>query len=213
MKKNKQFEREQYYIDFIKPEYNLTLNVVANTGHSVSQEVKEKISNTLKEKYKSGEITTYKQEHIWKTTYIYNIRTNKLEAVCKNATDAIRLIGNKHGINIDNLYNNRYCISFTEFKDVQELRNYINQKFLVVNSKFGKYLICEDKTGELIYYRSLIDCARDNFSSKSTLSKHSDATIENPYTIKQSGRKFFYSPVYIPVKYDAVLIEKSSELL
>ena len=27
-----QFEREQYYIDLIKPEYNLTLNVVADTN-------------------------------------------------------------------------------------------------------------------------------------------------------------------------------------
>ena len=65
-----QFEREQYYIDLIKPEYNLTLNVVANTGHKVEEETKKKISNTLKAKYASGEITTYKQEHAWIKCYI-----------------------------------------------------------------------------------------------------------------------------------------------
>ena len=72
-KEDVQFEREQYYIDLIKPEYNLTLNVVANTGHKVEEETKKKISNTLKAKYASGEITTYKQEHAWIKCYIYNI--------------------------------------------------------------------------------------------------------------------------------------------
>ena len=43
-----QFEREQYYIDLIKPEYNLTLNVVANTGHKVAEETKKKISAAKK---------------------------------------------------------------------------------------------------------------------------------------------------------------------
>lgn len=211
--KSERFEREQYYIDCLKPEYNLTLNVVANFGHSVSEDTKEKISNTLKAKYASGEIVTYRQEHAWKKTYIYNIRTLKLEAVCDCAADAGRLLKNKNGkVKENNLYRNRYFITFQELENMHELVNYINKNYLIANSKFGRYIICEDDNG-LIYYRTLIDCARDNFSSKSTLSKHTTATKENPYIIRQSKRKFYYSNEYIPVNVKAVSIEKSSELL
>ena len=208
------FEREQYYIDTLKPEYNFTLNVIANLGHSPSEEVREKISNTLKRKYASGEIKTYRQDHAWKKTYIYNARTLKLEAVCDCTADAGRLLRNKEKTNMLDtvLYSNRYIISFSEMSNKNELANYVNKNFLVANSKFGKYIIC-DKDGKLTYYRTLIDCARNNFSSKSTLSKHSNATKENPYIIKQTGAKFFYSDEYIPVELEAVPIEESSELL
>lgn len=208
------FEREQYYIDCIKPEYNLTLNVVANFGHSVTDSTKEKISKTLKQKYASGEITTYRQNHAWKKTYIYNIKTYKLEAVCDCAADAGKILRknkDRHVIE-NNLYRNRYIITYSELKNMNELVNYINKNYLSINSKFGKYLICEDSSG-MKYYRTLTECARDNFSSKSTLSKHSNATKENPYIIRQSQRKFYYSNEYIPVNVEAVPIEKSSELL
>jgi len=47
----------------IKPEYNLTTNVIANLGHVPTQDCKNKISKTLKQKYASGEIKTYRQDH------------------------------------------------------------------------------------------------------------------------------------------------------
>ena len=211
--KDIRFEREQFYIDCLKPEYNLTLNVVANFGHSPSKSTRQKISDTLKKKYASKEIQTYRQEHNWKKTYIYNIRTLKLEAICDCAADAGRLLkSGKGGAIENNLYYNRYIATFSELKDMYELINYINKNYLVANSKYGKYIICEDNS-KLIYYRTLVDCARDNFSSKSTLSKHSDASINEPYIIKQTKRKFYYSNEYIPVSVEAVPIEKSSELL
>ena len=207
------FEREQYYIDCLKPEYNLTLNVIANFGHSVDDETREKISNTLKQKYASGELQAYRQNHIWKKTYIYNIRTFKIEAICDCAADAGRLLKSRKGSAIDTmLYNNRYIVTFFELKDLNELVNYINKNFLVANSKFGKYIICQTPKGYK-YYRTLTDCARENFSSKSTLSKHSNATKDSPYIIKQTNAKFFYSNDYIPVELEAVPIEESSELL
>lgn len=114
-----QFEREQYYIDCISPEYNLTLNVIANFGHNVDDKTKEKISLTLKKKYSSGEIKAYRQNHAWKTTYIYNIRTYKLEAICDCAADAGRLLNSKKGGAIEyNLYRNRYFVTFFEIKDL-----------------------------------------------------------------------------------------------
>lgn len=54
--------REQYYIDLLNPEYNITRSVIRNV---LSTESRVKISETLKEKYKSGEITAYKQNHNW----------------------------------------------------------------------------------------------------------------------------------------------------
>ena len=91
--------------------------------------------------------------------------------------------------------------------------NYINKNFLVANSKFGKYIIIENNNNMLKYYRTLTDCARDNSLSKSTLSKHSNATKESPYIITNKNLKFYYSNSYIDVKYAAVPVEKSLELL
>ena len=44
----------------MKPEYNLTLNVIANLGHPCDKLVKTKISNTLKKRFATGEIKTYR---------------------------------------------------------------------------------------------------------------------------------------------------------
>ena len=209
------FDREQYYIDTLKPEYNLTLNVVANFGHAVSEETKEKISNTLKEKYSAGEITTYKQQHNWKTTYIYNIIDKTLVAECPYGKAALRLIQDKNGSYSETkIYKEKYCLSTTKFKNLNELVNYINENILTASSSFGKYIIAESPNGELTYFRTLPKCAELCGTSHSTLSKHKDATKENPYLIKKTGFKFYYSNEYLPVHIDtAVPIEESKELL
>ena len=41
------FEREQYYIDFIHPEFNFSEHVIANTDRMVSEEQKKKIYDTV----------------------------------------------------------------------------------------------------------------------------------------------------------------------
>lgn len=161
--KDVQFEREQYYLDFMQPEYNLTSNVIANTGIKLSNEVKNKISKTLKEKYASKEIETYKQQHNWIKCYIYNVRTFKLEAECDCLADAIRLItkSNNHSWGnrvFNNLFLNRYIISKSKFNNLNELINFISEKFLVANSKWGKYIVIE-KDGNLKYYRELTTAA------------------------------------------------------
>jgi len=45
--------REQYWIDTLKPWYNITLNVIRN---NISEESRKKISETLKKGYKDGTI-------------------------------------------------------------------------------------------------------------------------------------------------------------
>lgn len=63
------FVREQHYINIIKPEYNKVQDVFfflkghVHKPHKLSEEQKKKISETLKRKYASGEIITYKQQH------------------------------------------------------------------------------------------------------------------------------------------------------
>jgi group I intron endonuclease len=214
----KQFEREQFYLDFIQPEYNFSSSVIANEGRKLTNEIKEKISNTLKDKYKSGELVTYRQQHNWIKCYIYNIRTYKLEAECDCVADAIRLINRSskrasHDRAFTNLFLNRYIISKEKFENLNDLINHINKNFMIVNSKWGKYAIIE-RDSKVIYYREITTAALENGSSKSTLNKHGDATKDNPYLIRKTNSLFYYSNEYIPVTgYEAVPIEKSSELL
>lgn len=180
----------------------------------MSEDTKKKISNTLKAKYACGEITTYKQEHAWIKCYIYNIRTFKLEAECKNIADAFRLLKDKHQSYVEGkIYKNRYIISKMKFTTVNDLRNYINKYILQTRSSFGKYAIIEDSHGNIQYFRTITECARNSFSSSGTLRKHTHATKDNPYIIRKNNYKFYFTNVYIPVNYGAALIEKSSELL
>ena len=46
-----QYKDEQYFIDSIKPEYNIEKDVI---NHLISEETKEKISKVLKKKYDTG---------------------------------------------------------------------------------------------------------------------------------------------------------------
>lgn len=206
-----QFNREQYYLDFMQPEYNFDKLVIANTGHSPTDETRKKISETLKSKYASGEITTYRQDHNWKSVYIYNVKTFKLEAECNCIADALRLLYNNSKVNFRewSLIKDTYTISFTKYETLDKLTNAIYKNVMFVNNKY----IISDNNGFIKYHRTLIGCAKDIQSSKSTLSKHSNATIDNPYIVKKSGIKFYYSPIYINVEREAVPIEESSELL
>lgn len=210
------FEREQYYLTMIKPEYNLTESVIANFGSSPSQEIRDKISNTLKEKYLSGEIKTYRQEHSWQKCYIYNIIDLTLISECECKADAFKLLkcsDRDNSVLKHALFYEKYCISLEKFNTQSQLQNYINKNVLTCISSKGMYLITEDSLGNLKYYRTIVECANNNQSSKSTLSKHTNATIENPYIIKQTKNKFYFSNSFIPLKETAVPIEESSELL
>jgi len=58
------FDREQYYITEYKPEYNFSLQVLANKDRKLTDEEKSKISETLKRRYKNGEIVAYNQNKL-----------------------------------------------------------------------------------------------------------------------------------------------------
>lgn len=210
---NVRFDREQYYINSLEPEYNLTLQVIANFGHSPSEETRQKISNTLKEKYASGEITTYRQDHNWKKVWIYNINTFTLEAECDCSADACRLVGyKKSNYEEYRVYKDHFIMTRTPFENYSQLRQYIDQYVTCANSTKGKYLIVDDGN-QLNYFSGVSAVTRRYGTSKSTLNKHLEATKENPYIIKKLNYKFYFTDEYIPVNYTAVPIEKSSELL
>ena len=193
-----QFDIEQYYISVLKPEYNLTLNVVANTGHPCSEEAKVKISNTLKERYRTGEITTYKQEHNWKECWVYDITTYTLYKHFKNITDICRdLKYNRTSLNATSVLRDKYCIMFEELDD-SNIHNRIDEEFKKCKSSFGTYLISEEN-GIYTYHRTLKECANHVGLYLSSIQKHSSATKENPYIPKKFPNvKIYFSNIFFP---------------
>ena len=210
------FEREQYYMDFINPEYNFVANVVANLGRDISQEQKIKISNTLKKKYASGELIPYIRQDILKECWVYDIKNWKLAYKCKTYTEAAQKLQiDRDTISTEKIKNRifkkQYIILRKPLKFVSELKNlFFKEYFTPV--KFTKYLMTKDNNNNLCYYQSFESCSKICGCSSSTLRNHLNATINNPY-ITKNGIQFFISLEYIPYKETAVPIEKSSELL
>lgn len=65
-------QREQYYIDLLKPKYNHRKLAHINLGLSPNKKTREKISNTLKKKYNEG-LSPYRQEHNWRPIKVYDL--------------------------------------------------------------------------------------------------------------------------------------------
>lgn len=207
-----QYEIEQYFIDTIKPEYNLSLNVEANINRIVSPETRAKISNTLKRRYDAGEIHTYRQEHNWKKVFIYDIKTWTFVAEFPCTADANRYFKTSHGITLNTIYKKRFFCSPCKIEFEYQLKNYVNQHLLQIRSKFGLYLIAAKSNGDLEYYLTKPDCAKSNNTSKGALGHHKYATIEKPFIPFGTETKIFYSNVFLPVQETAVPIKKFSEL-
>lgn len=198
------YQREQYFIDTMNPEYNIVRKVVDHGKVYTSQSTKEKISNTLKEKYASGEITTYRQDHLQVKVYLYNIQTLTLEGVFNSKVDCCAYLGYAQvpgSFSECSLIKEKYVISFQEIVDREELYNLINCKVLKYIKKQQKttfsYLVVENADGDLYYYRSIQQCADSNNCSRSTLSKHiKSATKDTPY-ILNNKRKMYTLNEYI----------------
>lgn len=209
-------EREGYYINTIKPEYNLDqININGLTSHS--KESKEQISNSV---YKSWESTdrqkNCKSRNI--PCFIYSIKSWKLIKENISLKEVCNFLGLKTIFNskyIDNrICSGEFVVLSKKYDDIIELKNYVCKNLLKYNSKNfkeEKYLISEIE-GERTYFRTIqglldhIKC-----SSKTTISSHLDATINNPYIPKNTNIKIYFSKNYI--EYEAVPIEESTELL
>jgi hypothetical protein len=82
-------QREQFYVDTLRPEYNNVLDVIRNT---LTEESRKKISATLKSKYSTGELVTYKQLHNQKTVEKYSY-DGKLLGTFMNCAEVSRSLG------------------------------------------------------------------------------------------------------------------------
>lgn len=212
--KDYRFDREQYYINTLQPEYNLTQNVIANFGHSPSLESRQKISETLKKKYASGEIKTYRQQHAWIACWVYDLDYNFIKKF-----DCIADVGRFFKYNIrssslvfDLKILNKYCV-FDHELNPEDVKNEIDKKFKKCLSSVGTYLISEDKFGNLTYHISFKECATACNISRRTLFKHTDMTRENPYIPPLNPNvKIYFSNIFIEHK-SAVPLEESKELL
>ena len=86
------FTFEQLFLSKYQPEYNKSFNVQGNLNIKINPKLKKQISDTLKEKYKSGEITAYKQQHSWKTIHVYDITTLSLVGSYKNMKEVSKIL-------------------------------------------------------------------------------------------------------------------------
>ncbi len=87
-------EREQYWIDALKPEYNKRLIVERNTGLPISESARVKISETLKTRYRNG-LKAYRQVHTWIPIDVYDLEGKFIQSYScmKDAKVALSLKG------------------------------------------------------------------------------------------------------------------------
>jgi hypothetical protein len=83
----KLLEREQHYMDTLKPEYNITKDVFSNKP---SEESKLLISKTLKKRYEEG-MDCYRQRHLWRTVEQYDLFGNFIQSF-PSATHAAKFV-------------------------------------------------------------------------------------------------------------------------
>lgn len=214
------FEREQFYIDCLKPEYNFSLQVIANTNRIISEEQKQKISNTLKEKYATGELKPFIRKDVQVKNYIYNILEWKLSGIFDTFTESAK------AINVDRdtisaskikgrIYCNKYIILTEEFSTISELKNYFYENFVKAKTTIEdiNYIVAWKDDSNLQYFRSYAACSKFVGCSAETLRNHSNATLENPYLINKTEYKYCTLKMFVPIVETAVPIEKSLELL
>lgn len=193
-------EREQYYIDTFLPEYNIA-KVAYQFTHNFGENAKEKISNTLKEKYASGEITTYKQDHLWIKCYVYDANSMTFYGEFDNLSEAYRKINNLGETDkthwgsrkLFKLLYSQYIISDVEEEDILNFCTKIAYK---INSSKGNYIISE-KNGAITYYKSVTECCEKLNIAKTTI--HRRLKNENSVYELKDGTKIYYLVQYKPI--------------
>ena len=213
-------ERESFYINTITPEYNINgVNLDSVLKHT--EETKKKISEGVKESYRRGKLkkyieNTYAQKY---DCYVYSIIDWKLLGYFPTLYEASVYMGqSRFDLRTEyignRLFKGQYVVLREKIDNEVDLKNKVTPtllKYVSKNLKESKYLICE-KDGQRFYFRSvqsLVDFI--GCSSRSTILKHTEATIENPYIVRNTNIKIYWSETYIP--YESRSEEESSELL
>lgn len=206
-----QWGKEQYYIDLIHPEFNIQKDVVVKTH---SEKTKEKIRRSILKKYSEG-FTTVKNSF---KVYVYNIENWTLAGVFDKPADAAKKLTKSRAFGLEKInatvFKRKYVVLDKEYEYISDLKNFVFQNIMHYKTNSGSldYLIVND--GNIYnYFRTCPEAVKFmNASSQSTLKKYNHATIDNPYIVPNTNYKVFHSSVYIPLKKEAVLVEKSLEL-
>ena len=184
------YEREQYYLDILQPEYNTTLQVQANKGLPRSEHSKQMSSETQRKMVEEGKIKA-------KKAYIYNVDTYTLAQECNSIKDARKLLNVTTGSNLDKqLIKKKYIISFTKFDTVNSLMNFVLEFIKIPKNK--KYIIVEDDLENITYYKNLSTFCKEFKLKETTIRHHINASKENPY--KFNNFKLFFTEKYIPIQ-------------
>lgn len=215
---DKRFEREQFYITTIKPEYNLTGNVVANFGHSPTKDCRKKISATLKRRYESGEIKTFMNEQAWISSIAYDMETLSIFMTFPNISKASYYFKKRKSTRrqiFERLYDNRYYLTDKKFETKLDLYNSFCENCLICSSNTGlkRYLIVETKDGRKIV-KDLKELENITGISRSMVFKHQNATKESPYISNNAPDfKIYYSTIFESFQKDAVVLGKPAQWL
>jgi group I intron endonuclease len=134
-------EREQYYIDILKPEYNILKNVGSRLGSKQSEETKQLISNALKNRIFSDKFKEKMKISV------------KLQLETKSS-----FFGRTHTIKTRNI------ISLTKFLPVKIMNIETNtEKYFLNNVEAAKYLEINvstlrkyKKEGKILYRKYII---------------------------------------------------------
>lgn len=210
------FQREQYYLDFMQPEYNFAPYVTAFFDRTMDLDTRKRISDTLKKKYLSGELVGKYYGKNQVRCYIYNIKTWTLAAECSTLREAIHLLyvnwpkPSSVGVSyiLKALIRNTYIVSRDAFTSVVELKNYYYKNYCVLRMSKGKYLKTVDINGIVRYYKTYTECgAYNNYKDyKIRLNAPNE-------TICTNGTRCIILNEYQDIIETAVSIEKSMELL
>lgn len=199
------FEIEQKWISELKPRYNKSENVIANFGQSPSIEARAKASETLKRKYKSGEIKGYKQEHLWVKTYLYDAINFELIKEFENCTYACMYInrtGRQYTEVKEIVIFNKYFISQTKIDDKIDLTNYIIEKsYKLIYNDFYLSIVIND---ERKYFRSETELAKfiGLNGDKYRYLRSKQMNMKNDSTININGHEIYYNKNFI--KYNKI---------
>lgn len=200
-----QFSRENFFIETILPEYNIEIGAM-EIKHS--KETKEKISNTLKNKYSQG---VYPQQKYAGIYYIYDIRDWSLYKKVQGLNQAAKLFYSETGaLKISQvnkgIIKDFYVICDRELSSIEERKNFIYENAFRYKSSTQKEYLGVYINHTLQYFRTTKQAVQFmNCSSESTLKKHRTATICNPYIVPNTNYYVFWTNQFIPINDKAVL--------
>lgn len=200
--------REAYYIKCLNPEYNISS--VDGTYTSKSEEIKLKISESIKNSWKDGKLKERRESaKCWSIPcYVYDTSNWTLYKECSSFKEAAKTIGlGGFDVNYDTigirLFKERFVVYLEKMDNYLDIKNRICEDIMYYNGMDvtkRKYLIAETEDGNLYYFRKFPPLIKQFGSSKSTLSrKLPNSSKENPYIIPNTNVKVYYSYDFVKI--------------